>query len=215
MEKVFDREKHTYKSDAFEELIKDTVRFFNGTPVHTLPPPVRFYGTGVYAIYYTGKSDYYKEMYEANRLEFRQPIYVGKAVPRGWRQARETKVGSITFELFGRLSEHGRSVNQANNLEQGDFSCRFMILADSANYLIGTVEAALIRYYKPIWNTKIDGFGNHDPGSGRYNQAKSEWDIIHPGRPWADKCTGQSSAIDRVEAKVTEYFTPENKENAE
>ncbi len=35
------------------------------------------------------------------------------------------------------------------------------------------------------------------------------------GTPWADKCTGQSSAIDRVEAKVTEYFTPENKENAE
>ena len=29
-----DREKHIYKSDAFEEIIKDTIRFFNGTPVH-------------------------------------------------------------------------------------------------------------------------------------------------------------------------------------
>ena len=27
METVFEREKHIYKSDAFEELIKDTIRF--------------------------------------------------------------------------------------------------------------------------------------------------------------------------------------------
>ena len=206
MEAAFDRDKHIYKSDAFEEIIKDTVRFFNGTPVHKLPPPVKFHGTGVYAIYYTGKSPYYEDLYEQNRLEFHQPIYVGKAVPRGWRQAKDAKLGSITFELYSRLREHGKSVNQAKNLAQEDFSCRFMILEDSANHLIGTVEAALIRYYKPIWNTRIDGFGNHDPGPGRYNQAKSEWDIIHPGRPWADKCVGQSSTIDKVEEKAAEYF---------
>ena len=90
-----------------------------------------------------------------------------------------------------------------------------MILEDSAYHLIGTVEAALIRYYKPIWNTKIDGFGNHDPGSGRYNQAKSEWDTIHPGRPWADKCVGRSSTIDKVEEKVVEYFILKNKIDVE
>jgi hypothetical protein len=215
METVLDREKHIYKSDAFEEIIKDTIRFFNGTPVHKLPPPVRFHGTGVYAIYYTGKSGYYQTLYEQNRLEFHQPIYVGKAVPGGWRQARDTKIGSLTYELFGRLREHGKSVNQANNLEQENFFCRFMILEDSANHLIGTVEAALIRYYKPIWNTMIDGFGNHDPGSGRYNQAKSEWDIIHPGRLWADKCVGQSSTINKVEEKIAEYFTLKNREDDE
>lgn len=206
MEIVFSREKHIYRSEAFEEIIKDTIRFFNGTPVHILPPPIRFHGTGVYAIYYTGKCSYYTELYEQNRLEFHQPIYVGKAVPSGWRQARDTKTGVTTYELFRRLKEHGKSVSQATNLNQDDFACRFMILEDSANHLIGTVEAALIRYYKPIWNTKIDGFGNHDPGSGRYNQAKSEWDIIHPGRPWADKCTGQSSTFDSVEEKAAEYF---------
>ena len=81
--------------------------------------------------------------------------------------------------------------------------------------VIGTVEAALIRHYKPIWNTKIDGFGNHDPGSGRYNQAKSEWDIIHPGRPWAEKCLGQSSSIDKVEEKALEYFTLKNQKDAQ
>ena len=90
-----------------------------------------------------------------------------------------------------------------------------MILEYSASQLISTVETALIRYYKPIWNTKIDGFGNHDPGSGRYNQAKSEWDILHPGRVWADKCLGVSSPIAKVEEKVTAYFTFKNKKDAE
>ena len=113
METVFDREKHIYRSDAFEELIKDTVRFFNGTPVHKLPPPVKFHGTGVYAIYYMGKSQIYKEIYEQNRLEFHQPIYVGKAVPSGWRQAKDSKIGILSYELFTRLREHGKSLNQA------------------------------------------------------------------------------------------------------
>jgi len=215
MEIIFERERHVYKSDAFEELIKDTIRFFNGTPVHKLPPPVKFHGTGVYAIYYTGNNDYYQDLYEVNRMEFHQPIYVGKAVPSGWRQAKDGKTGYLTYELFRRLKEHAKSIDQARNLEQDDFYCRFMILEDSANHLIGTVEAALIRYYKPIWNTSIDGFGNHDPGSGRYNQAKSEWDIIHPGRPWADKCIGPSSSIDRVEEKTAKYFTLKNRKDAE
>jgi len=206
MEIVFEREKHIYKSEAFEEIIKDTIRFFNGTPVHKLPPPVKFEGTGVYAIYYTGKSKYYAQLYQQNRLEFHQPIYVGKAVPTGWRQAREVQAGFVSYELFGRLREHGKSIDVVKNLNVEDFSCRFMILEGSASHLIGTVEAALIKYYKPIWNTKIDGFGNHDPGSGRYNQAKSDWDVIHTGRAWADKCVGKSATLAVVEKKITEYF---------
>jgi hypothetical protein len=215
METVFDREKHIYRSNAFEEIIKDTIRFFNGTPVHKLPPSVRFSGTGVYAIYYTGKSEYYKELYKANRIEFYQPIYAGKAVPRGWRQGKTAKAGSNSTELFSRLQEHRNSIDCAVNLDQNDFFCRFMILEDSASDLISTVEAALIKYYNPVWNTNIDGFGNHDPGSGRYNQAKSAWDILHPGRPWADKCIGSSSTKSKVEEKVVEYFTYHKNNNAE
>lgn len=202
----FDREKHVYKSSAFEEIIKDTIRFFNGTPVHILPPPQKFHGTGVYAIYYIGKSKYYKKLYEINRLEFSQPIYVGKAVPKGWRQSKNTNEGIVAHELFGRLKEHSKSIEQAVNLELSDFRCRFMILENSASNLISTVEAELIRHYKPIWNTNIDGFGNHDPGSGRYNQKKSGWDILHQGRPWAEKCVGESSTIDLIEKKVELYF---------
>jgi hypothetical protein len=208
MNREFNRDEHVYTSDAFEEIIKDTIRFFNGTPVIKLPPPVKFHGTGVYAIYYTGKSKTYIDLAAKNRIEFAMPIYVGKAVPRGWRQARvETDSDKKSFELNGRLNEHARSIEQAVNLQTEDFYCRFMILENTASSLISTVEAALIRYYKPIWNTKIDGFGNHDPGKGRYNQAKSEWDVLHPGRPWADKCLGQEPDSNRVEEKAAEYFT--------
>ena len=202
----FEREKHVYKSDAFEKLIKDTIRFFNGTPVHELPPPERFHGTGVYAIYYTGRNEYYNKLYELNRIEYSLPIYVGKAVPRGWRQAKSASSNTNSFELFSRIKEHGRSISQVDNLELVDFSCRFMILEDNASHLIATVEAALIRHYKPIWNTQIDGFGNHDPGSGRYNQAKSDWDVLHIGRPWAEKCKGDAALLKEVRKKVSGYF---------
>jgi hypothetical protein len=56
--------------------------------------------------------------------------------------------------------------------------------------MISTIEAALIKLHKPLWNMALDGFGNHDPGRGRYNQAKSDWDVIHEGRIWAPRCQG-------------------------
>lgn len=84
----FERSKHVYVNLQFDELIKDAVRFFNGTPVHELPPPERFHGTGVYALYYIGDFGPYKKYRELNRLQYGHPIYIGKAVPKGWRQAR-------------------------------------------------------------------------------------------------------------------------------
>ncbi len=203
MENTFDRSKHVFRSDAFAEIIKDTMRFFNGTPVHKLPPPENFVGTGVYALYYTGKSKYYQPLYDMNRISFNQPIYVGKAVPRGWRQGR---VQEATNELYRRLCDHLNSIEQASNLQVEDFHCRFMILEDAAADMIGTVEAALIRYYTPIWNNMIDGFGNHDPGSGRYEQAVSDWDVLHPGRVWATRLNGTALPLEMVEQKVKFYF---------
>jgi hypothetical protein len=79
--RAFDRSEHVYKNDAFAELVKDAIRFFNGTPVHTRPPLESFHGTGVYAIYYTGKNSIYKKYAGLNWLSYSYPIYVGKAVP--------------------------------------------------------------------------------------------------------------------------------------
>lgn len=205
---TFERDKHVYHSDEFEELIKDTIRFFNGTPAHTLPPPKKFHGTGVYAIYYIGKFPKYKNLYEQNRTSFDLPIYIGKAVPTGWRQARTISLkGKITFELHTRLREHYRSVSQASNLDDKDFRCRFMILENYASSMIGTIEATLIRLYTPLWNSSIDGFGNHDPGKGRYNQAKSDWDVLHPGRKWAEKYQGVYTTAEKVKENIVTYFS--------
>lgn len=187
----FDRAEHIYKNSAFEELVKDAVRFFNGTPVHTLPPPERFSGVGVYALYYTGKFELYSKYAELNRLQYGHPIYIGKAVPGGWRQARVSDSATkSTFELHSRLREHTRNIEIGEGLSPNDFSCRFVIFEGGGSDMIGTIEAALIKIFKPLWNTAVDGFGNHTPGAGRFNQAKSDWDVIHTGRLWAEKCTG-------------------------
>ncbi len=183
----FERSKHLYTNEAFTELVKDAVRFFNGTPVHTLPPPESFLGTGVYALYYIGQNSLYKRYAELNRLSYNYPIYVGKAVPKGWRQARSL---NQSRELIGRLREHSRSISLGAGLGLDDFMCRFVIFDEDGSDMIGTIEAALIKLNKPLWNTVVDGFGNHDPGSGRYEQAKSDWDVVHSGRAWANKCKG-------------------------
>lgn len=190
-QRPFDRAEHAYRNDAFAELVKDAVRFFNGTPVLTLPPPVSFHGRGVYALYYIGSNKFYARYAELNRTAYEFPIYVGKAVPKGWRQSRTSDdIDNQSSELFSRLRQHHNNLKIAPNLNADDFMCRFVIFEHTGSDMISTVEAALIKLNRPLWNTAVDGFGNHDPGKGRYEQARSDWDVIHPGRKWADKCNG-------------------------
>jgi Eco29kI restriction endonuclease len=188
---AFDRSKHVYRNDAFVELVKDAIRFFHGTPVHTLPPPESFTGTGVYALYYTGQTGIYQSYGEINRLAYNTPIYIGKAVPKGWRQGRDSDDSlSQSKELHTRLGQHSNNIAVVKSLKLADFQCRFVIFEDAGSDMIGAIEASLIKLHKPLWNVVLDGFGNHDPGKGRYQQAKSDWDVVHAGRVWADRCVG-------------------------
>lgn len=203
----FDRSEHVYKNDAFVELVKDAVRFFNGTPVHVLPPPERFVGTGVYALYYTGNNKLYSRYAELNRLSYDFPIYVGKAVPGGWRKARvSNRPGDQKSELFRRLSEHANNIDKGQGLQLSDFACRFVIFEDAGSDMISTIEAALIKLNTPLWNTAVDGFGNHTPGAGRFEQAKSDWDVIHPGREWAEKCQGTHKSKKTILMNIDEHL---------
>ena len=189
------------------ELVKDAVRFFHGTPVYNLPPPESFKGTGVYAIYYIGNYPLYAKYAELNRLSYDVPIYVGKAVPSGWRQARISDDAiSQSTELFRRLREHSRSIEAAPSLRLEDFMCRFVIFEGAGSDMIGTIEAALIKLHRPLWNSCVDGFGNHDPGSGRYAQAKSDWDVIHEGRLWAGRLSGLANTYDAIVDKITAHL---------
>ena len=196
----FDPSLHTFHSPKLQSVVSDAISFFGQTPVYPLPPEVLFSGCGVYALYYSGDFPLYSKIAEANRLSSDKPIYVGKAVAPGWRTARVKE--SSTPDLYRRLHEHAGSIAQTKDLKVGDFTCRFMILEGIEGDLIVPVEAQLIRYHRPLWNSIVDGFGNHDPGAGRYNQARSEWDVLHPGRKWAERLTGQSPDLDSILSKI-------------
>lgn len=194
-------EEHIFRSESFVELIDEAVAFMVNTPMESLPPDDKFSGGGVYALYYNGDFPLYQKIYSENKD---LPIYVGKAVLPGWRQGRDT-VKENDPALFRRLSEHSRSINAANNIELSHFTCRFVVLKSQEADLISTVEAAMTRRYNPLWNSHIDGFGNHDPGKGRYEQAKSEWDVLHPGRVWAERLNGIPTDGNKIEEKIGVY----------
>lgn len=196
----FEYELHVFRSPAFQSVVNEAIDFFVHTPTHLLPPPKQFLGPGIYALYYAGSYQPYIHMAQLNQLDCSLPIYIGKAVPPGWRTARSST--SETSDLYLRLREHTRSIQQTTNLTVTDFRCRFIILNGIESELIGPVEARLIRRYKPLWNTVIDGFGNHDPGAGRYNQARSEWDVLHPGRAWAERVAGKKPDLAHLIEKI-------------
>ncbi|EIJ41308.1 Eco29kI restriction endonuclease [Beggiatoa alba B18LD] len=203
----FNRAKHIYHNAAFAELVKDAVRFFNGTPVHSLPPSERFLGSGVYALYYTGENPLYTRYKALNRLSYDFPIYVGKAVPKGWRQARTSDAMTTqSTELYSRLKEHSRSILSVNGLSLEDFSCRFVLFENEGSDMIGSIEATLIKLNQPLWNSCVDGFGNHDPGKGRYEQARSDWDVIHTGRVWAERLNGVPNNKNKILDKIEKHL---------
>lgn len=200
----FDVAAHIFRSPQLRSIVDEAAEFFNQTPAQPLPPVERFNGGGVYALYYLGNYELYAELSNLNKQAYHHPIYVGKAVPPGWRTGRIQS--SVTPDLYRRLREHARSLQQADNLRDDEFQCRFVILNDVESDLVVPVEATLIRRHQPLWNVVVDGFGNHDPGKGRYNQAKSEWDVLHPGRAWAERLTGVAPQLENIVERVRSHL---------
>jgi hypothetical protein len=139
-----------------------------------------------------GPFEAYASLVEENRTLAERglaekPIYVGKAVPAGARKGGFGLGASPGLVLYKRLSEHADSIKQASStLDLDHFRCRYLAVDD---IWIPLGESLLIEMFAPIWNKVIEGFGNHDPGKGRYNQQRSFWDVLHPGRAWAEKCS--------------------------
>ena len=198
-----DPARHTFRSPQLRSVVQEAVQFLAETPIHALPPET-FFGAGVYLLYYSGTFEPYAHIAHLNQQTPIQPIYIGKADPPGSRTGRSSSAGENN-SLHKRLGEHARSIESVVNLAVRDFQCRFMILNDPETDLISTVEATLIRTYNPLWNAVVDGFGNHDPGSGRYNQARSEWDVLHPGRSWANRLTGRPPRLEEILAKTQQH----------
>lgn len=171
--------------------------------IHNLPPE-KFKGAGIYAIYYIGDFDAYRNLAQANRdNQFSRPIYVGKAVPPGARKGGFGLGGDPGTALYKRLTEHFESVKAAENLNESDFFCRYLVVDD---IWIPLAESLLIEKFQPVWNRVLDGFGNHDPGSGRYAQQKSPWDELRPGREWANRLRPCANTQDILMERVVNFL---------
>lgn len=156
----------------------------------------RFYGAGVYALYYNGDHPAYAII---SRTEI--PIYVGKAESGELNASSSAGQGEKLYDRL--IKDHARSIRSAerhttenpeNCAEAGvfpialqDFECRFLVLASA---YAGAVERNIINHYLPVWNKEAKvciGFGKHGDAADTRANTRSDWDTIHPGRPWATR----------------------------
>lgn len=174
-----------------------------------------FLGAGIYAIYYTGDFPTYELIAKANRDgAWDQPIYVGKAIPEGGRKGKKSEEGDPTLvaelskpdrttALSARLREHAGSIAAATNLDLADFYCRWLVVE---RIWIPLGESLLINVYRPVWNRLVDGFGNHDPGRGRYAGEQTRWDVLHPGRAWSERLVVRGETQQAIADDAAEYL---------
>lgn len=176
-------------------------------PVHALGDIPPFEGAGIYVLYYKGPFPAYAPIAEANAEEPRWPIYIGKAIPSGGRKGASLTASARGRSLFNRLAEHRDSIREveqgSGTLAVGDFQARYLTVDD---IWIPLGESLLIARFRPIWNRALDGFGNHDPGKGRYSGLRPLWDHLHSGRGWADRCAARSETVAEVEQRLVDYL---------
>lgn len=153
-------------------------------------------GLGVYLLYFVGDSTMYEK-------SVKEPIYVGKAIASG----AAIGVTLVKVSLRSRLLEHKMSIEAAESLNVEDFKYKYLSVDNKAGaHFIPGIESYLIRKYIPLWNNLIKGFGNHDPGKGRYNQRPSKWDCLHPGRRWVSKLTGERYEVYDLINSINSYY---------
>jgi hypothetical protein len=160
----------------------------------------RFYGSGVYAIYYTGTFAAYRSLAKKEH-----PIYVGKADPAD-------PAGKTAFEqgerLAGRLNEHRKNIGKASStLLIGDFEYRALVVQTGWQ---ASAEDYLIHLFKPIWNSEMNicyGFGKHGDDPNTRANLRSPWDTLHPGREWAHRDPNMKDARPKVSVRATTGLT--------
>jgi len=167
----------------------------------------RFDGAGIYALYYQCTFAPYQRLSILNQGDDPQaPIYIGKAIPEGARKGPGGVEAGRTRALYRRLKEHAESIQATANLNVADFVCRFLTVDD---IWIPLGESLLIAKFSPLWNLTIDGFGNHDPGKGRYKGLAPRWDVLHPGREWAARCEPREETAEQIADDVRSRLTQE------
>jgi hypothetical protein len=140
----------------------------------------RFYGSGVYAIYYNGSFPAYSAI-----SKHEHPIYVGKADPSDPASKTAIEQGD---RLANRLNEHRKNIAKATStLRLEDFEYRALVVQTGWQ---NAAEDYLIHLFKPVWNSEVKigyGFGKHGDDPGTRANLRSPWDTLHPGRDWAHR----------------------------
>ncbi|MBS0155190.1 MAG: Eco29kI family restriction endonuclease [Nitrospira sp.] len=161
----------------------------------------RFYGAGVYAIYYNGTFPAYKRI---SRKE--HPIYVGKADPADPAGKTAQEQGD---RLANRLNDHRKNIAKATTtLKLEDFEYRALVVQTGWQ---GSAEDYLIHLFRPIWNSEVGicyGFGKHGDDPGTRANLRSPWDTLHPGRDWAHRDPKMKDArlSDRIITEIEEHL---------
>ncbi len=125
-----DLRKHKFNSATFGGVVAEALHFFSSSPAYPLPLKSPFNGGGVYGLYYTGGFEPYLGLSRQNKGNLNTPIYIGKAVPKGWRTSRNHTVADEDRPLYRRLNEHAKNLMLATStLKLADFHCRFMVLS--------------------------------------------------------------------------------------
>lgn len=179
-----------------DNLMPWTVTHFEKQALRPLDDTEGIEGPGIYALYYNGTMVEYKPIAYGTR-----PIYVGKAVLPG------SKAGSGDPDpnhpaLRRRLNEHAHSIEEVNNLAIGEFSYRALAIVP---VWIVVAERALIKKYRPVWNSCLYGFGKHNQGKRRSRTVRSWWDTLHPGRSWTKEET-QTRTVDEARKRLRDFW---------
>jgi hypothetical protein len=183
--------------EVVARIIADTLLI---QPRQELEHLKKFYGSGVYALYYRGSFSAYAPL-----IGFETPIYVGKADPAVPGASDAVRQG---MRLWSRLNDHKKSVDAALNLAAHDFEYRYLVVKSAWQ---ATAETYLIDYFRPVWNkeTKICyGFGKHGDDPKTRGNTRSPWDTLHPGRSWATKPGNVVSPLDTMQilGRIADHF---------
>jgi hypothetical protein len=170
-------------------------------PRKSLAIEEKFYGSGVYAMYYKGDFEAYSGL---TRTE--HPVYVGKADPADPASKTVEEQGD---RLSRRLNDHRKNIEKAKStLRLEDFEYRALVVQTGYQ---AAAEDYLIQLFKPVWNWEIDicyGFGKHGDEPKTRANLRSPWDTLHPGRDWAhrDPTMKDARPLDQIVEDIKQHL---------
>ncbi len=166
---------------------------------HPLAEIPKFYGSGVYAIYYNGTFSAYQPISGSET-----PIYVGQAAPTIPNARTPMEQGA---RLCGRLSDHRKNIGKASGtLNLADFEFRSLVVQSGWET---AAEDYLIHLFRPIWNSETNilyGLGKHGDSATTRANKRSPWDTLHPGRAWAVATAEDAKSVAQIDAELAAHF---------